>query len=193
MRYPGTGDVGCFLRHAHFAGIEKMVHVATSADLPYIVSLSKRHAEELGFLPRAAMAAYVTRNRVTIARENGDHVGYFLTGGYAEQIRIFQACVQLDARGLGHAQQLLGGLVARAACAGSSRITLHCRDGLESNGFWAACGFTIAGLKLGGGARRKIVNEWELCIADAIDNPKLPYARFFLDRLRIGALAPQCA
>src|SRR5258707_1628099 len=106
-----------------------MIQKAIATDLPYIVSLSKRHADELGFLPRAAMASYLDRQRVTLARENGDPCGYFLTSGLQPQIRIFQACVQLDARGLGHARELLGDLIARAAISGSQRITLHSRDG----------------------------------------------------------------
>lgn len=166
----------------------RMLTKATPSDLPYIVSLSKRHAEELGFLPREAMAAYLDRQRVTLARENGEPCGYFLTSALQPQTRIFQACVQLDARGLGHARELLGDLIAQAAIAGSSKISLHCRDGLASNGFWSACGFTSAGLILGGAARRKIVHVWALSIADALDNPALPYAGHFLRKLRPGAL-----
>lgn len=165
-----------------------MLKLATPADLPYIVGLSKKHADELGFLPREAMAAYLSRARVTLALENGDPCGYFLTGAYAPQLRIFQACVQLDARGLGHARDLLGGLIARAAVAGTTKISLHCRDGLASNAFWAACGFTHGGLILGGAARRKIVCQWELSISDALHNAALPYARDFLRHLRPGAI-----
>lgn len=159
---------------------------ANSADLSYIVSLSKRHAEEVGFLTTSAMQAYLDRGRVTMALENGDPCGYFLTGGMAPRIRIFQACVQLDARGLKHGQSLLADLITRAAQRGGQLLTLHCRDGLESNGFWTACGFKTRGLLLGGSARKKIVHEWELKISDALANPSLPYARHFFTSLRAG-------
>ena len=163
------------------------IAIASARDLTYIESLSKKHAEELGFLTRSAMASYLDRQRVTLARENGDPVGYFLTGCAGRRLRIFQACVQMDARGLGHARDLLTDLIARAATAGTSRITLHCRDGLESNGFWSACGFTSAGLLFGGGARRKLIHEWQIDIADALGNPALPYARGFFHSLRLRA------
>lgn len=166
-----------------------MIERASLPHLPYIVHLSKLHAEELGFLPREAMASYLERGRVTLARENGEPCGYFLTSALQPQTRIFQAAVQLDARGLGHARTMLGDLIARAAIARCTRITLHCRDGLASNGFWTACGFTGAGLILGGRARGKIVLEWQLSIADALDNPALPYAGHFLAKLRVGAIS----
>jgi len=159
---------------------------AKLADLPYIVNLSRRHAEELGFLTRSAMEAYLTRGRVAIARENGDPCGYFLTGGLSRHVRIFQACVQLDARGLAHGIGLLSELITRAAHAGTQQISLHCRDGLASNGFWTACGFSSSGLLLGGSARRKIVHTWNLQISAALALPSLPYARHFFASLRAG-------
>lgn len=157
---------------------------ATSTDLTYIVSLSKRHAEEVGFLTKMAMGAYLDRGRVTMAQENGEPCGYFLTGGFAPQLRIFQACVQYDARGLAHGKNLLSDLIFRSVTHGVQLITLHCRDGLDSNGFWSACGFRSGGLKLGGSARKKIVHQWELPIVSALSNPALPYARHLLASLR---------
>lgn len=162
------------------------ITLAHARDLPYIVDLSKKHAEELGFLPRAAMDAYLARGHVTLAKENGDPCGYFLVGAPNLEQRIFQACVQLDARGYRHGLALLATMVASAATAGTRIITLHCRDGLASNGFWAACGFHLARTCLGGAARRKIVNEWHLPIAAAISDPSLPYARSFLASIRTG-------
>ncbi len=157
---------------------------ANARDLSYIVSLSRRHADALGFLTRGAMQAYLDRGRVTIARENGDPCGYFLTGGLNESVRIFQACVQLDARNLKHGWALGSELITRAAAAGSKEITLHCRDGLDSNAFWAACGFSLTSCICGGSARRKIVNIWTLQIADALTNPALPYSANFLASIR---------
>lgn len=159
------------------------LHPCTERQLPYIVDLAAVHATELGFIPRQAMAAYVQRGRVTLARENGDPCGFFLTSGLAPRTRIFQACVQRDARGLGHAIDLLGDLLGRAAVAGVREISLHCRDGLESNGFWSACGFQSGGLILGGTARRKIVHDWRLRIIDAVRDPSLPYGARILESL----------
>lgn len=159
---------------------------ATELDLPYVVHLAQRHCTELGFLTRTAMAQYLERGRVTIARENGEPCGYFLIGADTNEIRIFQAAVQLDARGLAHGRDLLSGVLIRAAAIGSTAVTLHCRDGLHSNGFWSACGFQLAAPIFGGGARRKIVNTWRICVRDAIANPSLPYARRFLRAVQGG-------
>lgn len=159
-------------------------HKATLRDFPYIFDLSKKNAEELGFIPRQAMLNYLERDRMTLARENGEPCGYFLTGALGpRQLRIFQACVQYDARGLKHGLALLSRLIADAADAGTHFLSLHCRDGLDSNGFWSACGFKSGGLIAGGKARRKIVHQWELDIRDAIGSPVLPYAGYYLARL----------
>jgi hypothetical protein len=163
---------------------------ATTRDLSYVIDLSKKHATELGFIPRAAVANYLEHGRITLARENSDPAGFFLVGAMGvPRLRIFQACVQYDARGLNHGMDLLADLITKAAISGTERITLHCRDGLESNGFWSACGFQSGGLILGGKARRKIVHNWELKIADALANPSLPYARRYIAALGARAAA----
>lgn len=160
------------------------IHLAQPHDLPYLVHLSKKNAEALGFLPRAAMAGHIDQNHVSLATENGDPCGYFLTGDRTrQQIRIFQACVQHDARGLHHGLRLLSSLITQAAFAGTHFLSLHCRDGLESNAFWSACGFEIGHLQLGGQARKKIVIQWELDIRKALSNPSLPYATHYIAEL----------
>ena len=164
------------------------VTLATDRDLSYILDLSKRHAEELGFIPRAAMFAHLEAGRMTVAQENGDDVGYFLTNRVDQRhVRIFQACVQRDARGLKHGLALLSDLVTRAAQTGGHYISLRCRDGLESNGFWSACGFHVAGITPGGRARGRIIFEWRLDLATALSSPVLPYARHYLASLGQGA------
>lgn len=168
------------------------ITVSSPTDLKYIVSLSKVHAEELGFLTRSAMEHYLMTNRVRMARENGEPCGYFLTSSLKHTTRIFQACVQMDARGLHHAQSLLGDLLTRAAAGGAVKLSLHCRDGLESNGFWSSCGFRLAAVAPGGAARRKIVNTWELGVAEAFSNPSLPYAAEFFARIRAGGFPGAC-
>jgi hypothetical protein len=166
------------------------IHHATQTDLPYVIDLSKKLATEVGFIPRQAVSNYLDRGRITMARENGDRAGFFLVGRLGlPQVRIFQACVQYDARGLNHGIFLLSDLITKAALAGTEFLSLHCRDGLESNGFWSACGFQSGGLILGGKARRKIVHQWELTIADALAIPTLPYARHYLAALGARAAA----
>lgn len=156
------------------------IRIATAQDLAYLVHLSKKHAEELGFLTTQAIEAYTQRGNVALARENGDPIGYFLHSTPRHETRIFQACVQMDARNLGHAQNMLSRLIKRCTAHAGRRITLHCRDGLAANGFWSACGFRPLELYRGGAARRRIIITWELDIAAALSNPSLPYAAAFL-------------
>jgi hypothetical protein len=160
------------------------IEVSTPSDLAYIVSLAKKHSDALGFIPRAAMAARIDSGCVKLATENNDPCGFFLTSGMQPTVKIFQACVQTDARGLNHAKALLADLICRTAAAGGRSITLHCRDELESNGFWSACGFKLDSLILGGHTRRKIVNQWRLDIGAALASPVLDYQKHFLARLR---------
>src|SRR5579864_1675478 len=122
------------------------IHISQPTDLTYSVDLAKKHSDALGFIPRQAVENHLLTGHIRMARENGDPCGFFLTSGLQRQVRIFQACVQMDARGLDHAKNLLSDLVVRSAAAGAERITLHCRDELESNGFWSACGFTLASI-----------------------------------------------
>jgi hypothetical protein len=165
------------------------IKTASDRDWSYILSLSKKHAEELGFIPAAAMQSYLHRGRVRLATENADPVGFFLHGGLqASQVRIFQACVQLDARGLRHGLTLLSSLITDAALSGTRFLSLHCRDTLESNGFWSACGFKVGALLPGGKARGKVLFEWHLDINEALSNPSLPYAANWLRRVQ-GSLA----
>lgn len=154
--------------------------LATPADVSYLAHLSRKHADALGWIPTAALASYADRGRVTVARVNRQHAGYLLHSPLADRCRIFQACIQYDARRRQHGEDLVADLVARAAVAGSRIVTLHCRDGLDSNAFWSACGFELAELNLGGKARGKIINHWQLDVGQAIVNPTLPFAAAFL-------------
>jgi hypothetical protein len=156
---------------------------ARSSDFTYIHSLAKKHAEELGFLTTETMRIYLDRGDVQIAQDNGDPVGFFLHSRLKAHTRIFQACVQIDARGLAHGIELLSDLVSRSVPAGTQHITLHCRDGLPSNAFWSACGFALDGSYPGGKSKGKVICCWRLNIADALRNPSLPYASDFLKRL----------
>lgn len=162
------------------------ITLATPADLAYIVHLSKRHAKEVGFLTRYAMDAYLQKGRVTMARENGDPCGYFLVGAGGQTLRIFQAAVQLDARGLDHGKRLLSQTIRQGISNHATAITLHCRDGIGSNGFWSACGFSLDGIIFGGKSRRRLINCWRLDIRAALANPSLPYASDFLRCLTVG-------
>ena len=160
---------------------------ANSRHLSFLRHLQDQNSLALGFLTPAAQLAYIERGRVTLARDNGDPVGYFLTSTRARRdVRIFQACVQFDARGLTHGLDMAAQLITEAAHYGSTSISLHCRDGLESNAFWQACGFALKEILPGGHARGRVVNVWHLDIAAALQLPTHPYAAAYLASLDPG-------
>lgn len=178
--------------------VRMSIELANPTAFKYIVALAKKHATELGFIPAAAMENYLHRGRITLARENDDPCGFFLVGKLGvPQLRIFQACVQYDARGLKHGLLLLSDLITKAADSGTEFLSLHCRDGLESNGFWSACGFHLAEISAVGTSRRKVVHTWHLRIGDALADASLPYARHYLAalgrRAAEGTLSPTCS
>jgi len=164
------------------------IRIAKPSDLTYIIALAAKNADALGFLTRAATENYIERRKVTLARENGDPCGFLLTSARDRaEVRIFQACVQYDARGLRHGIAMLSGLITEAASHGAHQISLHCRDGLASNAFWQACGLHLTSIIPGGHTRRRVVNVWTLPIHEALHLPTHPYAADAGAAFRMGA------
>jgi hypothetical protein len=79
---------------------------------------------------------------------------------------------------------MLSSLISEGAANGIFEISLHCRDGLESNRFWQACGLHLSSIIPGGHTRRKVVNVWTLQLSEALSLPTHPYAADFLSTLR---------
>jgi len=121
-----------------------LVTPATEADLAYVVSLQKRHADALGFIPRMALLEKISLNQITLARENGDPAGFLHHGSLTRpEVRVFQAAIQYDARRRHLGMALVDDLVERAADAGAKGISLRCLSFLEANQFWRAAGFRL--------------------------------------------------
>src|SRR4051794_11982696 len=120
------------------------VRPATPSDLAYVVKLQKAHGDALGFIPRAALAYKIERCRVHLALENGEPAGYLHHGSMAsEEVRIFQAAIQYDARRRHLGLALVDDLLRRASGAGAQAVSLRCLSQLEANDFWRAAGFRL--------------------------------------------------
>src|SRR4051812_21215083 len=120
------------------------VRAATASDLAYVVKLQKAHGDALGFIPRAALAYKIERCRVHLALENGEPAGYLHHGSMAsEEVRIFQAAIQYDARRRHLGLALVDDLLRRASGAGAQAVSLRCLSQLEANDFWRAAGFRL--------------------------------------------------
>jgi N-acetylglutamate synthase-like GNAT family acetyltransferase len=151
---------------------------AAPADLPYIVHLQKRHADALGFLPRAALAEKIERGQVWLSLENGEPAGFLHHGSLAvPEVRIFQAAVQYDARRRHLGLALVRDLAARAAAVGARGLSLRCLSFLDANDFWRAAGFAL--LDTEPGAKRPL-NVWAKQLAPARVEPAV--ARGHMDR-----------
>ena len=119
----------------------------------YVVDLAKKNSLALSFIPRPRLEEYHQKGQILMSFENGDPCGFLVLGAGQETTRIYQACIQYDARRREHGLDLVARTIAEAKRRGSSAISLWCADDLEANAFWEAAGFTFAGQREGGQGR----------------------------------------
>lgn len=130
--------------------------------LAYISALARRHTEALGFIPHAGLARACAAGRVLMALEEGAYCGYLLYGAAWPTLRIYQCCIQDDARRLAHGRALVAQLAARAPAQHHGGIALWCATDLESNQFWHALGFRPTAQRAGGQRRGRRHQGWYL-------------------------------
>lgn len=134
------------------------VEVVGHRTLTYVDSLQRRHRDEVGFLSHVALAEYVNRQQVWLARENGDPCGYLLWGSFRGlrpvrnrwELKIVQACIQYDAQRRKQGERLVSKLIEVATLADLPRVGLWCADDLDANLFWESMGFRCDGRRIGG-------------------------------------------
>jgi N-acetylglutamate synthase-like GNAT family acetyltransferase len=137
-----------------FSGQEEVVQ--------YIDALAHKNSEALSFLPRPTLEHYAEVGQILIAHENGEPCGYLIHGNGARWCKIYQACIQYDARRREHGLELVRRLVRKALTGGFEAISLWCAEDLESNEFWRSAGFVWAGRREGGRRRGRKHNHWIL-------------------------------
>jgi len=126
----------------------------------YALDLHRKNSECLGFLPQQRVEEYDERGQLWLAYENDDPAGYLLFGHGHPTLRIYQACVQYDARRREHGLGLVARLIRHATAKGYEAIALRCRENLDANAFWREAGFTLCGQVLGGRRRGRMLNRW---------------------------------
>lgn len=136
--------------------------------LKYVESLMRKNYEAVGFLPMSVVERYLDAGQLWFQYENNEPCGYLLFGNGWPTCRVFQCCIQVDARRQHAASTLVGGLVKKAEAEGYSSISLRCADDLESNKFWRAFGFSFVGQSQGGRARGRMLNKWVLRLTDSV-------------------------
>lgn len=128
--------------------------------IEYVLSLAKKHTDEIGFLPKATVEHYVRAGQVLLETENDEMCGFLIFGNGWPRLKIYQACVQLDAQRRAHGLAMVGKLIARASERGYEAVSLWCADDLPANEFWEAAGFQKLKSKPGGKRRNRKLNLW---------------------------------
>lgn len=133
-----------------------------SADqaLRYVTDLMAKNYEAVGFLPAPRIEQYARAGQLWLQQENDEPCGYLIFGRGWPTLRVYQTCIQVDARNLDHATALVGRLIQTAEREGYEAISLHCADDLEANAFWAAMGFQFGGTRDNGNRRGRLHNKW---------------------------------
>jgi hypothetical protein len=134
------------------------VRFATIKDLPYIIDLSKKESQSLGFIPKMAYESAITgiktgdrwsnvcNDRLWVCVVNGDLVGFVLASfGIPNSIwkygKIAQICLQVDARMMDRGRLLLDHVKQYGQSVGTLSFSCGCADDLPSNIFWQTMGW----------------------------------------------------
>lgn len=137
-----------------------LVRQAGLSDISYITILANKEGDAIGFIPKPAYEAAITgiktgkrwsltcNDKLWVAEENGDPVG-FLLASFGEIVKVSQITIQEDARKLERGRLLLDSLEEYATSIGRVSYGCGCADDLQSNFFWTAMGWTLAGQRNG--------------------------------------------
>lgn len=134
------------------------VRHAVIADLPYVIDLSKKETNSLGFIPKMAYEAAITgiktgdrwsnvcNDRLFVIECNGDLVGFCIASfgipnAISKKGKIAQICLQTDARKFLRGRKLLDAVVEYGKTRGTMAFSAGCANDLESNLFWQAMGW----------------------------------------------------
>lgn len=128
--------------------------------IKYVSSLMAKNYEAVGFLPEPRVEAYANNDQVWLQYENDEPCGYLIYGLGWPVMRVYQCCIQVDARHRDNATALITRLVEKASRESYSAISLYCADDLEANKFWPSMGFQFCGTRDNGNRRGRLHNHW---------------------------------
>jgi len=135
-----------------------VVRFAELLDISYIIDLSKKESQSIGFIPKMAYESAITgvktgkrwsdvcNDKIWVIVCNGDLVGFCLASFGVRQIigkmgKIAQICLQTDARMMDRGRLLLDTVVEYGKTVGTFRWSCGCADDLPSNLFWQCMGW----------------------------------------------------
>jgi hypothetical protein len=142
------------------------VRFATLKDLPYIIDLSKKESQSIGFIPKMAYESAITgikkgdrwsdkcNDKIWVCDCNGDLVGFVLASfGQYNAVwkygKIAQICLQVDARLMLRGKLLLDNVIEYAKIIYTHSFSCGCADDLPSNLFWQTMGWIKIGDRMG--------------------------------------------
>jgi len=151
------GNIDTTLGEVRFAKIE---------DIVYILSLSKKETQSIGFIPKMAYEAAITgqktgdrwslvcNDKLWVIECNGDLVGFVLAsfGQYNAMWKIgkiAQICLQVDARLMMRGKLLLNNVIDYGVKIGTLSFSCGCADDLPSNLFWQTMGWVKLNSRMG--------------------------------------------
>lgn len=130
----------------------------------YVRDLMEKNYDAVGFIPQPKLERYAQRGQLLVQTENDEPCGYLAFGNGWPVLKVYQCCIQYDARRIAHATALVKRLIATAQARSCTAISLWCADDLEANGFWRAMGFEFAGQREGGAKRGRKHNLWVMFV-----------------------------
>ena len=138
-----------------------MTDEATTEEVvKYAADLMRKNYEAVGFLPIPRLHAYAEAAQLWLQYENDDPCGYLVFGNGWPVLKVYQCCIQTDARRAEHASTLIRALIRAAEDRGCLSVALWCADDLESNFFWPAMGFERSGTRDNGNCRGRMHTRW---------------------------------
>ena len=175
------------------------VRFATLKDIRYVISLSKKESNSLGFIPKMAYEAAITgiktgkrwsnvcNDKLFVCECEGDLVGFVLASfGRINSSwkvgKIAQICLQTDARMMQRGRLLLDEVINYGIKVGTLSFNCGCADDLPSNIFWQTMGWTNINSRFGISHK----NTWKQTSKRKINIYKYDPYDLFLNNIKNG-------
>jgi len=162
----------------------------TPTEISYCLSLAAKNRDTIGFVPKPRFELDCARGRVRLQRLNGEPCGYLYHSPFraAHPMHIVQAVIQLDARRMRCATDLVLSLLADAAAASMPCVTLRCyASHLPQNAFWDTFSFGIQTLPYLGTRRKEPLVRRTLWLA----RPSLSVLQSLRSTYKVGVQSSQ--
>jgi hypothetical protein len=104
--------------------------------LRFVEALSRKHYEEIGFLPKPRLEQYHQTGQLWMQAENDEPCGFLVWGNGWPVLRVYQVCIQYDAQRRLHGAELVGRLIRKAEAEGYERISAWVADDIPAEYNW---------------------------------------------------------